>query len=243
MAKHYVIALIIIMAGILLARTMNETQSIFPQDTVLFRPLFDLPHDYPIDSIKKAGTITLPQGTNLSAIESVSYIARGCSKTSGASRKLVLSGKDFGSINFNTCDNLFYDDYQHYEEKTISHEAIGSFELKSYNLNFALQDSGAITIQEHRLVFNEKVGCTRSSQCPVILIANEQVQAECSQVYHQCEITEFVGIGFGKRPVSESDTVAKPPVEKPKKESNSVLFLILLISALGIGGYFVIKKK
>ncbi len=214
----------------------SVSSQIFSPDTKIFRPLFDLPYDFILEQSDTSGTITLPEGVNLSAVEKFRYTVRGCMNETTGQRQIFINGKFYGNTGFNTCENLFFEGFQHFDEKVVERETIGSFSIDSKIIEWNVIDSGfgkpPVIIQEHRITFIEKVACTRSSQCPAIRVGNDVIQSICSQKFHQCSLRLPSG---ETRPVEPDDEVVTTP-------TTNIVLIIILILAVG-GGWLLFKKK
>ena len=198
-AIMFMFIILIVVAILAVNKEKLGTMAIFESNTPRLT-LFDFPRDFALDNDAKSGTISLPHGTNLSAVKTMKYTIRGCVNESGA-RELIINDKSLGFVGFNTCEILFFDDFQHYDETSIQHETLGTFALTSNTVMWKVEDSGEFIIQNHRLTFNEKVGCARSSHCPTILINKKSLQSTCNRVFHQCEVT---GYGPGRQDTKQN---------------------------------------
>ena len=228
------------------------SQSVYPDDLKLTREQFPLIYDFNLQ--EGSNPIILNEGIDLDKVYKVEYYTKGCSaktvpKGSVGQTEQVSSFEIFDlngvgqTISYPTCESLFYGDeqfeenkYQHYQDKTI----LISTTLNTRNLNINIVSDNINNI-ERTLKIWEYVSCTRSSQCPLILVGKEKLQPECNQDFHLCSLEELPIPNQGTKPISITEGEIKQLFTTPQYiilsliGSGVIVFLIWLV--------FLRKKK
>lgn len=177
--------------GIFYVNTVKETA--LPDDLVLNRAVFPS-----ISTIAKGieGNAFINENVDLSKVYQVEFLAEGCSRRV----EFYWEGQKVGEFNFKPCDEMFYDNYVHFQKGDYAMPVKG-LEKNKYAYSFKVVDLGEATIffdhgnqvevgepvKNFEIRIIEAVSCTRSSHCPLVEVNGKEIKSFCN-VKHHCSI-------------------------------------------------------
>jgi len=217
-----ILALILIVSNI---NTQTTSLSALPNDLKLTREQFPLIYDFSLTT--GTSTIRLNDGVNLNNVYLVKYRVRGCWNDYGQntnSESLILN--EFRTdYSFTSCEFLTYSDggdgseYIHYQEKEFT---LTTF-LDTHDLSIFISTTSDMSVIERTLSVYEYVDCRVSSQCPLILVNDEELQPFCDVNAHQCSL-EII-------PITNTGT---PPTQiiSPEPENDYTIYYIIAFVVL-----------
>lgn len=217
-----------------LISSQESAYASLPNDLQLTRVKFPLQYDFKL--LDGINIITFNQGLNLSNIYKAEIYIRGCHDADlGDSEKIIISGTTF-ETGLQRCQSLFYADgsgqeYQHYADRTID---VNPFLLKR-TIDINVMNRPASKVIARTLKVFENVDCTRSSQCPLIKVGNNQVQPICDSNYHMCTLLEI--------PISSSGTTPEKIVYLPSSFSLKDIPIWIWIIIVFILILFFVRRK